>query len=99
MLVLANLLNALAVVLDTVLMLYLWVVIARALISWVNPDPFNPVVQALYKLTEPALYPIRRMMGGYSIGVDFSPLILLLAIYFLRIFLVPTLRDIAMQIR
>ncbi|MEW6324460.1 MAG: YggT family protein [Nitrospirota bacterium] len=99
MIVLANLLNAVATVLDMVLVLYMWIMIARALISWVNPDPFNPIVQALYKLTEPVLYPVRRMMGGYGIGIDFSPLIVILLIYFLRMFLVRTLMDIAAQLR
>jgi YggT family protein len=99
MVVLANLLNALAGVLSMVLWLYFWVVVARAVISWVNPDPYNPIVQALYKLTEPVLAPIRRRMGGYGLGIDFSPLVVILIVYFLQWFLIQTLRDIAMQLR
>jgi len=92
-------LEALATVLGMVLSIYMWVIIARALISWVNPDPYNPIVQMLYKLTEPVLYPVRRLLGGYSIGIDFSPLLVILAIYFLQIFVVRTLTDLAMHFR
>jgi YggT family protein len=95
MVIFDNLLMAIAQVLNMVLTLYLWVIIARALVSWVNPDPFNAVVQVLYKLTEPVLYPIRRMMGSYSTGIDFSPMIAILGIYFLKLFLVQSLIDIA----
>jgi YggT family protein len=99
MVVIANLLNALASVIDLVLWAYVWVLVARALVSWVNPDPYNPIVQVLYKLTEPVLYPIRRMMGGYGLGIDFSPMIVILVIYFLQMFLIRTLHDIASQLR
>jgi YggT family protein len=99
MVVIANFLNALASVLDLVLWAYVWVLVARAVISWVNPDPYNPIVQALYKLTEPVLYPVRRLMGGYGLGIDFSPMIVILIIYFLQMFLIRTLHDIANQLR
>jgi YggT family protein len=98
MVIFDNLLVAIAQVLNMVLTLYLWVIIARALVSWVNPDPFNVVVQILYKLTEPVLYPIRRMMGSYSIGIDVSPMIAILGIYFLKLFIVQSLIDIARQV-
>ena len=99
MVVIANLLNALASVLDLVLWAYMWVLVARAVISWVNPDPYNPIVQALYKLTEPVLYPVRRLMGGYGLGIDLSPMIVILIIYFLQMFLIRTMHDIAGQLR
>jgi YggT family protein len=99
MVVIANFLNALASILDLVLWAYVWVLVARAVISWVNPDPYNPIVQALYKLTEPVLYPVRRLMGGYGLGIDFSPMIVILIIYFLQMFLIRTLHDIANQLR
>lgn len=95
----ANFLNAVASVLDLVMWAYVWVLVARAVISWVNPDPYNPIVQALYKLTEPVLYPIRRLLGGYGLGIDFSPMIVILIIYFLQLFLIRTLHDIAGQLR
>jgi YggT family protein len=98
MIVVANFLNAFASILDLVLWAYVWVLVARALVSWVNPDPYNPIVQALYKLTEPVLYPVRRLMGGYGLGIDFSPMIVILIIYFLQLFLIRTLHDIARQL-
>lgn len=98
MFVLANFLSALASLLDMVLNIYLWIVFARAILSWVNPDPYNPIVQFLVRVTEPVLYPIRRAIG-YGMGIDFSPLIVIFVIYFLRSFLVRTLFDIALRLR
>jgi len=98
-----NFLTALASVLHLLLQVYIWVVIVRALISWVNPDPWNPIVQTLNRLTDPLLEPIRRwmfrMMGYGGIGIDISPLLLILAIYFVYFFLVGTLSDIGMRLR
>lgn len=98
MFVLGNFLYAVANVLNIALSIYLWIIIARALISWVNPDPYNPIVQFLYRVTEPVLYPIRRMFP-YRMGIDFSPLIVILAIYFLRSFLIRTIFDVAARLR
>jgi YggT family protein len=69
--------------LDVVLQVYMWIVIAAALISWVNPGPYNPIVRFLYRVTEPVLRPIRNLIGIRS-GLDFSPLIVILIIYVLR---------------
>jgi YggT family protein len=77
----------------------MWIVIARALISWVNPDPYNPIVRFLYSATEPLLYRVRRSLPIFFGGIDFSPLIVLVAIYFLQAFLVQSLRDLALSIR
>ena len=74
-----------------------WLILVRALISWVNPDPFNPVVQFLTRTTEPILQPIRRLLPPMSI--DISPIIAFLAIIFLKSFLVATLSDIGMRLR
>lgn len=90
MFVMGNLLIATAQVLNILLTLLLWVVIIRALISWVNPDPYNPIVQFLRKITDPLLDPIQRIVPAAG-GMDFSPLILILGIYFLQSFLVTTL--------
>lgn len=98
MFVAGNFLYALANILDMALNIYLWIIFARAILSWVNPDPYNPIVQFLYRVTEPVLYPIRRMIG-YGMGIDFSPLVVILAIYFLRSFLVRTLFDIAIRLQ
>ena len=103
MFVAGNVFTALASVLHMLLQAYIWVVIIRALISWVNPDPWNPIVQMLNRLTDPLLEPIRRkmfrMMGYGGMGLDLSPLILIAAIYFLDFFLVGTLTDIGMRMR
>lgn len=98
MLVFGNLLQALASVLGTVLTLYFWIVIISALLSWVNPDPYNPIVRILRNLTEPVFYRIRRWIPFTMVGgIDLSPLIVLLAIQFLQIFLVRTLAMTAMR--
>lgn len=103
MFVAGNFLTALASVLHMLLQAYIWVVIIRALISWVNPDPWNPIVQMLNRLTDPLLEPIRRklfrVMGYGGMGIDISPLVLIAAIYFLDFFLVGTLTDIGMKMR
>jgi YggT family protein len=97
MFVVGNTLHGAAVVLDYVLWLYMWVIIARALISWVNPDPWNPIVQFLDRVTEPVLAPIRRLMG-WRMGIDLSPIIAILIIIFLQIALVQTLKDMAVRL-
>ncbi|OGW36953.1 MAG: hypothetical protein A2010_05530 [Nitrospirae bacterium GWD2_57_9] len=91
MFVLGNVILGIAKVLDVVLNIYMWVIIIRALISWVNPDPYNPIVQILTKMTEPVLAPIRKLVPAYKIGIDFSPLIAILVIIFLQYALINTL--------
>ena len=91
-----NTLLGFATVLDYVLTFYTWIVIARALISWVNPDPWNPIVQFLSRATEPVLAPIRRRLG-WSMGVDLSPLVVIVAIWFLQIAVVQSIKDIAVR--
>jgi YggT family protein len=73
------------------LTIYLWVIIIRALISWVSPDPHNPIVQFLQRSTEPALRPLRKLAPPYKLGIDISPIIAILIIYFLQYALVNTL--------
>jgi YggT family protein len=85
---------ALANLIDIVLQAFMLVLIIRALISWVNPDPYNPIVRFLYRVTEPVLRPVRQWLPPMS-GLDLSPMVVLLAIYFLRSFLVPVLYRIA----
>ncbi len=98
MIAIVNLLNALAHVIDFVLYAYMWLIIIRALLSWVNPDPYNPIVSFLYQVTEPVLYRVRRFLPFRGLGIDLSPIIVLIIIVFLRDFAVQTLRDIAMRI-
>ncbi|MGQ0666136.1 MAG: YggT family protein [Nitrospiraceae bacterium] len=94
MFVVGNFFNALASVVYYALELYIYVVIARALISWVNPDPWNPIVRFLDRVTEPALAPIRRLIG-WRVGIDLSPLVLILILIFLQKFIVPSLFQMA----
>lgn len=96
MFVLANFFVAVAGVLNLVLTLYFWILIARAILSWVNPDPRNPIVRFLHNATEPVLYPVRRVLP-YMGGVDLSPLVVIAVIYFLQIFLVGSLNDLAVR--
>lgn len=96
MFVLSNFLVALARIVDIILTILYWLILIRALISWVNPDPYNPIVRFLYKTTEPILYPIRRLLPlDFRFGIDISPIIAFLAIMFLKYFLVRTLFDLA----
>lgn len=90
--------RAVASLLDLVIVAYIWIIIARALLSWVSPDPYNPIVRFLYRVTEPVLRPVRERLGGFQIGLDFSPMIVILVLYFLKEFLVPVLFRIATEI-
>ena len=99
MIVLPNLIKAIAVVLDTVLTVYFWIVIISAILSWVRPDPYNPVVRTLYALTEPIYYRIRKFLPFTFIGgIDFSPIIVLLAIKLLEIAVVKSLYQYAISL-
>ena len=97
MFILGNLLAALATVIYHVLNIYMWVIIARAVISWVSPDPYNPIVRFLYSITDPVLLAIRRRLPLSFGGIDFSPIVVILAIIFLQKFLVVSLHDLARQ--
>jgi len=94
-----NFLLTVANLLHLVLMAYMWIIIARAILSWVSPDPFNPIVRFLYRVTEPVLRPIRYRLPTLSMGLDLSPMVVILVIYLLDGFLVSTLRDLALSLR
>ena len=97
MFVLSNFVMACARMAELLLSILYWLILIRALISWVNPDPFNPIVQFLIRTTEPILQPIRRFLP--PMGIDISPIIAFLAIIFLKSFLVTTLFDLGMRLR
>ena len=97
MFIFGNLFHAVAYILDAVLSVYMWIIIISALLSWVNPDPYNPIVRFLYSVTEPVLRPIRRRLS-FS-GIDISPLIVILAIMFVKYFIIASLFDIASRMR
>jgi YggT family protein len=97
MFIIGNLFIALANVLNFVLQLYMYVIIARAILSWINPDPYNPIVRFLYSITDPVLHAIRRRLPVFFGGIDFSPWVVVLAIMFLQKFLVPSLLEIGLR--
>ena len=99
MFILGNLLLAIAHILDIILNIYTWIIIIAALISWVNPDPYNPIVRFLYSVTEPVLRPVRRLIRIGAVGIDVSPLIVILIILFIRRFLITSLIEIAFKMK
>ena len=85
--------------LDYLLSLYFWIIVIAALLSWVNPDPRNPIVRFLYAVTEPVLNQVRRRLPFvYTSGIDFSPLVVILAIAFAQRVVVRSLYELAFRI-
>jgi len=99
MFIIINLLDAIAIIIHYVLTIYMWLIIIRAVISWVNPDPYNPIVNFLYQVTEPVLHRVRRYLPFRSMAIDISPIIIFIAIIFLDRFLVGTIQDIVVRLR
>jgi YggT family protein len=91
-------LHALAQVLNIALTMYMWIIIVRALLSWVNPDPYNPIVQFLHSITEPVLYRVRKAIPMPGMGLDLSPILIILAIIFLQTFLVGSLEHASVSL-
>jgi YggT family protein len=91
MFIIGNFLMAVAVILRYVLTFYMWIVIARAILSWVNPDPYNPIVRFIHNVTEPVLYRIREKIPVSFGGIDFAPIIVILGVIFLQNFVVNSL--------
>lgn len=98
MFIFGNLFYAIAQVLNILLTIYMWIIIISALISWVNPDPYNPIVRFLYAVTDPVLRPIRNRIG-IAMGIDISPMVVILIILFIKYFLIQSLFDIAIRMR
>jgi YggT family protein len=98
MFIFANFLSAFAYIIDTLLTIYMWIIIIRALISWVNPDPFNPLVSFLYRATDPLLFRVRRAMPDLG-GIDLSPMVVILVIIFLQRFVVNSLFDLVSRLK
>ncbi len=97
MFVIGNLIVVIAKFLNLALTIYMWIIIIRALLSWVNPDPYNPIVRFLYGVTEPVLSFVRRKLPSGSFGIDFSPVIVILGIWLLQEFLVRTLLELSVR--
>ena len=99
MIVLANTLSAVALVFGSLLSLYFWIVIIAALLTWVRPDPYNPIVRALRTMTEPVFYRVRKWLPfTYSSGMDFSPVVVLLAIELFNRIVITSLAQYAMTL-
>src|SRR3989338_1210154 len=98
MFVLGNFLISAAKLVELAITILYWLIIVRALISWVNPDPFNPIVQFLYRTTDPILAPIRKFLPPLG-PIDISPIVAFFVLYFLKMFLVSTLVDLGMKLR
>ena len=95
-----NIILGITQVLDILLTSYKWIIIIRALISWVNPDPYNPIVQFLTRVTEPVLRPLRKLMPPWKMGgLDLSPRIAILALIFLDYALIGNLREWGMGMK
>ncbi len=99
MFVLGNFIAAAAHIIDIALTIYMWIIIIRAVLSWLNPDPYNPIVRLLYQVTEPVMALVRRWIPLRGMGIDFSPMIILLAIVFLQSFLVKSLLQLSYYFR
>lgn len=98
MFLISNFMNAAGVILGYLFTIYIWIIIIRALVSWVSPDPYNPIVQILHRLTEPVLAPVRHRMPNFG-GIDLSPIVVVLIIFFLQSFLVRSIFDLAAMLR
>lgn len=94
-----NFIIALASILNMVLTLYMYIIIAGAVLSWVNPDPYNPIVRFIHNVTEPVLYQVRRRIPVSFGGIDFSPFIVILVIILLTSGLIPSLSQFGANLR
>lgn len=99
MIALANLFNAIALLIDSVLLFLVVVVVLRVIVSWVNADPFNPIVRFLSASTDPFLQPIRRYVRPIGGVLDITPIILLLLLTFLRAWVPVTISDYAQDMK
>lgn len=86
-------------VLDMALEIYMWVVIVRAILSWVQPDPYNPIVRFIYGLVDPVTYRLSRIMPTRIGMVDVSAMVLILAIYLMRLVVVRIVIEAGLRMR
>jgi YggT family protein len=99
MFVFGNLFSSIASILNLLLDLYFWVIFARAILSWIKPDPYNPIVRTICRLVDPLTYKISRIIPTRIGMVDVAPFILMLLIIFVQKFLVATLFDIGARMK
>ena len=92
------LIASIANLINLVLVAYMWIIIARAVLSWVNPDPYNPIVSFLYRVTEPVLQRVRRVMPDMG-GIDLSPMLIMLGIFFVQKFAINSVYELAYRLK
>jgi YggT family protein len=97
--VLSNLVAAVARLLYLALEVYFWIIVARVVLSFVNPDPFNPVVRFLHRVTEPVLRAVRLRLPTVHMGFDLSPMVVLIGLKLVEWVVVDSLRDLALRLR
>jgi len=90
-----NIIIGIGGIVHSLITIYIWVIIIAALLTWVRPDPSNPIVQMLYRLTEPAYDFIRRYIPSTFNGIDLAPLILIVGLNILDVIFVNILRSLA----
>lgn len=95
MFVIGYFIKGIAVVLNLMISFYMFVIIVQAILSWVNPDPYNPIIRFFYSLTEPIYSRLRRRLPLFYGGIDFSPMFVIIVLIFLREFLVNVLMTLA----
>ncbi|MDR1856531.1 MAG: YggT family protein [Desulfovibrio sp.] len=100
MIILSNTLLAVVQVAGALLSLYFWVVVIAAVLSWVGPDPYNPIVRTLAAITEPVFYRVRKWLPfTYARGMDFSPLVVLLAIELVQNIVIKSIAQYAVALQ
>ncbi len=99
MFVLGNFIFAVTKIADIVLNLLFWIIVIRALLSWVNPDPYNQIVQIIHRISDPIINPFRRLLPMHNLGIDFAPMLAIFAIWFTQWFLIQSLFRIAINLQ
>lgn len=99
MFIIGNFIIAIASIIDFALGIYKWIIIIAAVVSWVNPDPYNPIVRLLYRATEPVLRPVRNLIGARLGPIDLSPLIVILVIIFIQMFVLKSLLELGYKLK
>jgi len=74
--------------------IYMWVIIIAALLTWVKPDPYNPIVQVLYRLTQPAYVLVRRLMPSSFNGIDLAPLMIIIGLQVIQLLITTAMRSL-----
>lgn len=93
----AGIISGIGGIVHSLLTVYIWVVIIGALLSWVRPDPYNPIVQMIYRLTEPAYRMVRRIMPTVFNGIDLAPLILVVLLNVVDVILINVINAMVMS--